>query len=86
VIAGLCSCGFTELADESMTDHLLQVFTPDDAIGRDGQRHEEGESLACFCGFTAATTEELDDHFLAAFTPADAIARDGKQHKPINVH
>jgi hypothetical protein len=83
MMAGQCSCGFTELADESITDHLLQVFTPDDAIGRDGKRHEETEGLACLCGLTAATTGELDEHFLEVFTPDAAIASDGKQHKAI---
>jgi hypothetical protein len=83
-MADKCSCGFTELADESITDHLQQVFAPDNAIGLDGKRHEEGKKLACLCGLTAVTTDELDSHLLAAFTPDDAIGRDGEVHEAIN--
>jgi hypothetical protein len=79
--AASCSCGFTELDDETMTDHLHSVFEPDDRKGTDGQLHEEGEHLACWCGFAAATPEDLDDHFLAVFTPGDGIGRDGKKHE-----
>jgi hypothetical protein len=75
-----CSCGFTELADETITDHLLVAFEPDDRTGTDGQVHEEGGPLTCACGFAAATGDDLDEHFLKAFTPAGAIGRDG--HRP----
>jgi hypothetical protein len=77
-----CTCGFAELADETVTDHLLRVFSPDDLRGKDGQVHEEGNSLACSCGFTAITPDELDEHFLAMFTPKDTIGRDGNKHGP----
>ncbi len=30
-----CSCGFTELADETIADHLQQVFEPADRSGND---------------------------------------------------
>jgi hypothetical protein len=81
MIAVQCSCGFTELDDEEITDHLQQVFAPDDSRGSDGLVHLEGDRLACCCGFTAATPQELDGHLLAVFTPDDAIGRDGKSHE-----
>jgi hypothetical protein len=75
-----CSCGFTELDDESVTGHLHAVFAPGDSVGNDGQVHEEGKALTCFCGYTAGTTGEFDHHFLAVFTPDDAIGQDGNVH------
>jgi hypothetical protein len=77
-----CRCGFSELADETLTDHLLRVFTPDDMRGNDGQVHEEGAALACLCGFAASTADELDEHFGIVFTPDDAIGSDGRKHGP----
>src|SRR5262245_37973804 len=78
-----CSCGFTEAGGESMTDHLLEVFTPHDDTGTDGLVHlETGPPLTCQCGLAAATPAELDRHFLAAFTPAGATGRDGGKHEP----
>ena len=79
--AGQCSCGFTELADEEMTDHLNQVFEPEDGKGNDGLVHEERASLACLCGLAASTTEELDQHFLRVFAPDDSTGREGKRHE-----
>jgi hypothetical protein len=34
-----CSCGFTEAdgADETISDHLLEVFAPEDDMGTDGR-------------------------------------------------
>jgi hypothetical protein len=81
MIAVQCLCGFKELEDERISDHLQQVFAPDDMIGNDGRAHEEGRRLSCFCGFTASTTEELDSHFSKVFTPNDAIGHDGKKHE-----
>jgi anti-sigma regulatory factor (Ser/Thr protein kinase) len=81
--AARCTCGFTELADEEVTDHLLQVFEPEDHTGSDGLAHEEHEPLTCECGFTASMPEELDAHFVKAFTPDDAIGRDGRRHEPV---
>jgi hypothetical protein len=81
--AARCTCGFTELADEEVTDHLLQVFEPEDHTGSDGLAHEEREPLTCACGFTASTPEELDAHFVKAFTPDDAIGSDGRRHEPV---
>ena len=76
-----CTCGFTELADEEISDHLLLVFEPDDHIGNDGLAHEEREHLTCACGFTAITSEEFDGHVLKAFTPDDATGTDGRKHE-----
>lgn len=78
-----CSCGFTELEDEHITDHLHRVFEPEDMTGDDGQLHLEGRSLECLCGFSAPTTEELDAHLLKALTPYDATGRDGDRHEII---
>lgn len=46
-----CSCGFAEAEDETIGDHLIEVFAPDDGKGPDGKVHLEGEaSLFCMCG------------------------------------
>jgi len=82
--AATCLCGFTELDDETLTDHLLLVFTPDDMRGSDGQVHEEGLALACFCGFAASSANSLDEHFRAVYTPDNAIGKDGNKHGPVN--
>jgi hypothetical protein len=81
MISARCTCGFSELADEEMTDHLLLVFEPADRIGNDGLAHEERGHLTCACGFSAITTEEFDEHILKAFTPSDAIGSDGRRHE-----
>jgi hypothetical protein len=73
-----CLCGFTEVADETLTDHLLFVFTPADSRGPDGVVHDEGTVRTCLCGFYG----QLDVHFLTAFTPTDAIGSDGHKHQP----
>ena len=75
-----CSCGFTELGDEGIIDHLHSIFEPADLKGNDGQVHQETDHLVCSCGLSAATSEDLDNHFLEVFTPADAVGRDGKKH------
>jgi hypothetical protein len=82
-----CACGFTqdEVGDQTLGDHLLEAFAPEDDKGADGLVHLEGErKLTCFCGLAAATSEELDAHLLAKFTPEDAIGRDGEKHHPIS--
>jgi anti-sigma regulatory factor (Ser/Thr protein kinase) len=81
MIRAQCSCGFTELDDEEITDHLQQIFEPDDLVGKDGQVHEERANLTCACGLTVNTAEELDAHLLKAFTPDDATDRDGNRHE-----
>ena len=80
--AASCTCGFTETADEELTDHLLRVFETEGHAGNDGQVHEEREPLTCACGLTASTPDELDAHFIKAFTPDDAIGGDGRRHEP----
>jgi len=77
-----CACGFTELGDETLADHLHVVFTPDDMRGKDGLVHEERKRLACSCGLAARTPDELDGHFRDVFTPDDGVGRDGRKHAP----
>src|SRR5438034_1049386 len=58
-----CSCGFIETngADETIVDHLLWVFTPEDDKGTDGRVHLEGDlELACLCGLGASTPSGAD--------------------------
>jgi hypothetical protein len=76
-----CTCGFTELADETLTDHLVWVFTPEDGKGNDGLLHEETGHRTCLCGLVAAAPDGLDRHFITVFTTDDAIGRDGKKHQ-----
>jgi hypothetical protein len=79
-----CTCGFTEpnKEGETIADHLLRVFTPEDDKGADGRVHLEGEPrLACLCGFQADAPEELDSHFLEMFIPADRVDPGGVEHK-----
>jgi hypothetical protein len=75
-----CSCGFEELPDERLIDHLLEVFEPADAIGNDGEVHQETSRLRCSCGAVSTTGESLDEHLLQVFTPGDAVGRDGRRH------
>lgn len=77
-----CSCGFAELADETVIDHLLRVFEPEGSRGTDGLVHEEvAPPRTCSCGFTAMTPADVDSHFLRVFTPPGAVGRDGKKHE-----
>jgi hypothetical protein len=79
-----CMCGFTEAGDEKISDHLFEVFAPEDGRAGDGLVHLEGEAnLFCMCG-VGGTPSELDAHFLAIFTPADHIGRDGGRHEPVS--
>jgi hypothetical protein len=78
-----CTCGFTENAgaDETVEDHLLEVFAPEDGKGSDGMVHLEGEvALFCLCG-AGGSAERLDAHLLAVFTPAGGVGRDGIKHE-----
>jgi hypothetical protein len=79
-MAAQCICGFTELPDENVQDHLAEVFTPDDSAGIDGKVHEELPGRACACGVAVSAAEQMGQHLLAAFTPADGIGLDGKRH------
>jgi hypothetical protein len=36
-----CACGYAPSDDEDLSDHLLEMFTPKNAIGADGRRHDE---------------------------------------------
>ena len=83
MVALRCSCGFTELGDEEIIDHLHEVFESWDLRGNDGQVHQETDLRTCACGLVAITSEELDAHLLKAFTPVDAIAPDGMEHRVI---
>jgi hypothetical protein len=78
-----CTCGFIEADDgnETIDDHLLAVFTPEDDKGPDGQVHLEGNPrLTCLCGFSASSAGELDSHFLEIFAPADRLDSGGVEH------
>jgi anti-sigma regulatory factor (Ser/Thr protein kinase) len=77
-----CACGFTEAADETLTDHFLAVFVPPNCRGSDGRLHEEGDRGRCLCGLTAPAPGALDGHFLSVFTPVGSIGRDGARHRP----
>lgn len=81
-----CVCGFTEVAgaDETVLDHLFEVFAPDNGKGPDGLVHLEGAALFCLCG-VGGSALDLDAHFLTVFTPADAIGRDGSKHQRLAV-
>ena len=79
-----CSCGFAEAeaGDETVADHLLEMFAPEDCRGNDGLPHLEiTPDLTCSCGLVAATARALDAHFLAVFTPAGSVGPDGVSHK-----
>src|SRR5712691_8553010 len=79
-----CSCGFTEAGDETITDHLLEVFVPEDCLAGEGTVHEEVRpDLTCSCGLAATTPGELDAHFLQVFTADDLIGRDGGKHESV---
>jgi hypothetical protein len=75
-----CLCGFAELDDETLADHLAVVFTPDDSVGTDGNVHEELPEHACACGFSGNSADVLEGHLVAAFTPRDGIGLDGGRH------
>lgn len=77
-----CAGGFTEAADETLTNHFLAVFVPPNCRGSDGRTHEEGDRGRGLCGLTAPAPGALDDHFLAVFTPVGSIGRDGARHQP----
>jgi hypothetical protein len=83
--AAKCVCGFTEdeNGDETIDDHLIEVFAPEDGRAADGLVHLEGEAvLFCMCG-VGGSVGELDTHFLAVFTPADLIGADARKHEKV---
>jgi hypothetical protein len=85
-----CLCGYAAASANDLTDHLAEMFTPDDDTAADGRRHAEAASgtsrpaasatWKCLCGFEAAGIAQLDAHLRTAFTPDDAVGRDGKRH------
>jgi hypothetical protein len=76
-----CLCGFSESGDETIDDHLIEVFAPDDGKGPDGRVHLEGEvNFFCLCG-TGGSAAALDAHLLAVFTPPGHVGRDGAKHE-----
>ena len=80
-----CICGFPEdaEADETISDHLYDLFAPEDGKAADGLVHLEGEAdLFCMCG-AGGSIEKLDAHFLDVCTPADFIGRDGAKHERV---
>ena len=81
MLATRCACGFKELEDEQVIDHLLVAFEPPDSIGADGEVHLEMAMLACSCGLSFTSPEEIGAHFLAVFTPGDFLGRDGAKHE-----
>jgi hypothetical protein len=76
-----CRCGFMELADETIADHLAVAFTPDNCVGNDGKVHEELSGRACACGFATGSAGDLEAHLMASFTPDDGTGLDGKRHE-----
>ncbi len=83
MLARRCACGFEELKDEQVIDHLLAVFEPPDSTGADGLVHLEMALKACSCGLSFTSGGEMDRHFLAVFTPADSAGSDGRQHEAL---
>jgi hypothetical protein len=79
-----CLCGFTELDDETIADHLAVAFTPDDSVGNDGMVHEELSGRACACGFASGSADDLEGHLLASFASGDGIGLDGKRHEALD--
>lgn len=78
-----CSRGVTEANgdDETIGDHLLRVFAPDDDKGADGRVHlEGGPGPTCLCGLIAGAAGELDSHFLEMFIPAGRVDAGGVEH------
>jgi hypothetical protein len=80
-----CVCGFTEVAgtDETIGDHLFEMFAPDADIAADGTEHLEGaRDLFCLCGI-GGSAEILEAHFLEVFTPIDLVGLDGNKHQRV---
>jgi hypothetical protein len=93
--AGTCTCGFQATDCDELSDHLHELFTPEDDKDASGQVHAEASRdhpsshsapvavYQCLCGFTAGDVTGIDDHLLSAFTPADSIGHDGDRHVPV---
>ena len=82
-----CDCGYQADSPQDLTDHITEIFTPEDDRGPDGLVHAQaagdvpgtGGILTCLCGFTGVPGD-LDEHLLRVFIPADRIGRDGRKH------
>jgi hypothetical protein len=88
----LCLCGYEATSDEDLSDHLAEVFMPDDDRGSDGVAHAElsrpgSDSTVweCLCGLTTIEVASLDAHLAQAFTPEDRTGSDGTRHAPASV-
>jgi len=79
-----CSCGFTPTVDETLADHLGEMFIPDDDTDEVGQRHAEAGGRTCLCGHKATSATGLDTHLVAALTPPGRVGRDGRPHAPVD--
>jgi hypothetical protein len=84
-----CSCGYAADSPEDLSDHLGEVFIPQNDASPDGQAHAEVARNAdvkvppgkrCACGFSAPDAAALDEHILAALTPDDRIGLDSRRH------
>jgi hypothetical protein len=78
----ICSCGYAPTSEESLADHLGEMFIPSDDTDASGQLHAEAVPGRCVCGHIVASQAALDAHLLAAFTPPDHLGRDGHEHNP----
>lgn len=78
-----CSCGFTPTVDETLADHLGEMFIPDDDTDKASQSHAETDARTCLCGHVATSSSDLDVHLLAAFTSPGHFGRDGRAHNPV---
>jgi hypothetical protein len=77
-----CLCGFAPAGEETLADHLGEMFLPDDDTDEAGRRHAETTSGTCLCGHAADSAAGLDAHLVAVFTPPGRIGRDGRAHIP----
>jgi hypothetical protein len=77
-----CLCGFTPAGEETLADHLGEMFLPDDDTDEAGHRHAETTPGTCLCGHAANNAAGLDAHLVTVFTPSGRIGRDGRTHIP----
>ena len=77
-----CSCGFIPAGEETLADHLGEMFLPDDDTDGAGRRHAETTPGTCLCGHAAGSAADLDAHLVAVFTPPGNLSRDGRTHNP----
>ena len=83
-----CSCGFAAEDDDTLQDHLLDVFALEVDRGNDGRVHAEVITAVesrqfehvCTCGFASDITADFDGHMLLVFTTPDHVGDDGRKH------